>query len=104
MFQKYYETFLMNAICISCSLLEINNSPFTNIIDFKIYSKINANTDKNINLLMKILLIKHLKIISVMVHSNQRGGEVIVGHKSHILLWEQGGASQVILTYIINTN
>lgn len=30
-----------------------------------------------------------------MVHSKQRGGEVIVGHKSHILLWEQGGASQV---------
>jgi len=34
-------------------------------------------------------------LISVMVHSNQRGGEVIVGHKSHILLWEQSGASQV---------
>lgn len=39
--------------------------------------------------------------VSVMVHSNQRGGEVIVGHKSHILLWEQGGASQVIIIIII---
>lgn len=38
--------------------------------------------------------------ISVMVHSNQRGGEVMVGHKSHILLWEQGGASQVIIITI----
>lgn len=37
--------------------------------------------------------------ISVMVHSKQRGGEVIVGHKSHILLWEQGGASQVNILF-----
>uniref|UniRef100_A0A2S2QXR1 Low specificity L-threonine aldolase n=1 Tax=Sipha flava TaxID=143950 RepID=A0A2S2QXR1_9HEMI len=34
-------------------------------------------------------------LIAMMVHSNQRGSEVIVGHKSHILLWEQGGASQI---------
>ncbi|XP_022162897.1 probable low-specificity L-threonine aldolase 2 isoform X1 [Myzus persicae] len=34
-------------------------------------------------------------LIAMMVHSKQRGGEVIVGHKSHILLWEQGGASQI---------
>jgi len=34
-------------------------------------------------------------LIAMMVHSNQRGGEVIVGHKSHILLWEQSGASQI---------
>ncbi|XP_026823295.1 probable low-specificity L-threonine aldolase 2 isoform X1 [Rhopalosiphum maidis] len=34
-------------------------------------------------------------LIAMMIHSKQRGGEVIVGHKSHILLWEQGGASQI---------
>lgn len=39
-----------------------------------------------------------------MVHSKQRGGEVIVGDKCHILLWEQGGASQVIINIIIIVN
>ncbi|VVC40106.1 Hypothetical protein CINCED_3A012779 [Cinara cedri] len=34
-------------------------------------------------------------LIAMMVHAKQRGGEVIVGSKSHILLWEQGGASQI---------
>ncbi|KAE9541148.1 hypothetical protein AGLY_004393 [Aphis glycines] len=34
-------------------------------------------------------------LIAMMVHSKQRGGEIIVGHKSHILLWEQCGASQI---------
>lgn len=44
-----------------------------------------------------LLTIKYL----VIVHSNQRGREVIVGDKSHILLWEQAGAAQVII-YIYN--
>lgn len=44
--------------------------------------------------------LKCIMNISVMVHSNQRGGEVMVGHKSHILLWEQGGASQVMIITI----
>jgi len=39
-----------------------------------------------------------------MVHSKQRGGEIIVGHKSHILLWEQCGASQVIHTIYLCMN
>lgn len=39
--------------------------------------------------------------VSVMIHAKQRGGEVIVGSKSHILLWEQGGASQVKFEIIV---
>lgn len=31
-----------------------------------------------------------------MTHSDSRGCEVIVGDESHILLWEQAGAAQVI--------
>ncbi|XP_050520507.1 uncharacterized protein LOC126893967 [Daktulosphaira vitifoliae] len=34
-------------------------------------------------------------LVSMIVHSKHRGSEVIVGSKSHILLWEQGGASQI---------
>lgn len=37
-----------------------------------------------------------------MAHTkDQRGCEIIVGNKSHILLWEQSGASQVgTYTYV----
>ncbi|XP_050443738.1 uncharacterized protein LOC126847498 [Adelges cooleyi] len=34
-------------------------------------------------------------LISMIVHSKNRGSEVIVGSRSHILLYEQGGASQI---------
>ena len=41
-----------------------------------------------------------LDLITVMVHCEGRGLEAIVGHKSHILLNEQGGIAQVCLTVI----
>ncbi|XP_077300476.1 uncharacterized protein LOC143921178 [Arctopsyche grandis] len=34
-------------------------------------------------------------LISIMVHCNKRGTEVLVGDKSHIFKYEQGGASQI---------
>jgi len=38
----------------------------------------------------------------VIAHGNdQRGCEVIVGNKSHILLWEQSGAAQVKFLIIL---
>jgi len=41
-------------------------------------------------------VLKSNTYISVIAHmNNQRGCEVIVGDKSHILLWEQSGAAQV---------
>ena len=30
-----------------------------------------------------------------MVHCEERSSEIIIGHNSHINLWEQGGVSQV---------
>lgn len=39
------------------------------------------------NIIIYVLVIAHSK--------NQWGSEVIVGDKSHILLWEQSGVAQV---------
>jgi len=33
--------------------------------------------------------------------NDQRGCEVLVGNKSHILLWEQSGAAQVKFLFIL---
>jgi len=38
--------------------------------------------------------------ISVLVHCQERGSEAITGHKSHILLNEQGGIAQVSRTWV----
>ena len=47
-------------------------------------------------------------LLSVMVHCNERGSEMFLGDKSHIFLYEQGGASFVssclVVLVLVKTN